>query len=210
MEVTQLEKWSSLDKAKLLVSSLVPLLILCIGFWFGHLESERANSSRVAALKFEQYEILGKEVNSIFSYLYYVGNWKEMTPVEVLQSKRTADTIFYTYESMFSDEFKAVYHDFMKLSFKTRNGWGKDAKIKSNFRYRVGLFSFFVPGNEGELTKVEWNNDWEQLFETDYITRVVELDPTDNLIHGTPQQHGKDLAKTYNSFKKQIAIELKF
>lgn len=210
MEVTELEEWSSLDKAKLGISFLVPVIILCIGFWFGYIESERANNSRVAELKFEKYEILGKEVNSIFSYLYYVGNWKEMSPVEVLQSKRTADTIFYTYESMFSDEFKAVYHEFMKVSFKTRNGWGKDAKIKSNFKHRMDLYSFLVNGKEGEQTKVNWNRDWEVLFDSNYKTRSVSLDSEDGLIHGTPQKHGNDLVQAYNSFKKQIAIELKF
>ncbi len=205
--------WNSLEKTKLVVSALVPILILFFGFWLGLIESNRENQSRVADLRFEVFKDVGKEVNTIYSYLLYVGSWKEMTPVDVLESKRKADTVFYTYSALFSREFKASYNNFMKEAFKTRNGWGMDAKLRTGYENRKNLNTFLSPNDKGELAKIEWDESWNILFtgETEGCdkTRNVKINSEDGLPHGYKTEHGENLSKLYEELNKQIAVELK-
>lgn len=69
--------WSDLEKAKLAVSILTPILVLILGIIINH---SIKSSERSSSLRSEIYRTIGGDLNDIYSYLAFVGGWKGLGP----------------------------------------------------------------------------------------------------------------------------------
>lgn len=90
--------------------------------------------------------------NDLFCFYALVGNWKELTPPDILDIKRKADKIFHVNASLFSDDFSSYYDEFMGSCFKTYTGMGEGAKLRT-------------PARLHKLNN--WDERWEHLFADD-------------------------------------------
>ena len=86
---------NTLEAAKLFASLVTPVLVLILGIVINN--SVKA-AERSMSLRSELYKTIGGELNDIYSYLSFVGGWKELTPAEVIARKRAVDKAMYTYK----------------------------------------------------------------------------------------------------------------
>jgi hypothetical protein len=99
--------------------------------WAGHaLQRRQKFFEAVMTEKVRHYTVLSPLLNLIFSYRMRVGDFLERTPESVLDAKRRADQEFWTFEYLWSADFRAAYHDFMNAAFKAFNEEGTKALIR--------------------------------------------------------------------------------
>jgi hypothetical protein len=168
--------WNSLEIAKLSVSLVTPVLVLILGIV---INNSIKSGERATALRSEIYKIIGGELNDIYSYLTFVGCWKEMTPLDMIAKKRVVDRAMYTYRPFFSDELFRTYDTFMQEAFQPFGGAGTDARIRSNVSTADG---------DRKTHQKEWHPGWEDRF-TQEGNKVAQKD-------------------AYNQFLEQLARDL--
>lgn len=128
--------WTSLEVAKLLVQSLVPLAI----FAFGVLVARRAKSWEEAAWQTQKgiewkqslFDRTIGNLNKLFCAFNYVGDWRTLAPPEIIKVKRELDGAIYGYKMLLGRETLDAYGGLMNVSFETARGRGKLIKIKAN------------------------------------------------------------------------------
>ncbi len=153
MTVENKSPWNSLEKAKIAVSAITPILVLTLGIIINNSVKE---GERSTALRSEIYKTVGGDLNDIYCYLSFVGGWKEMTPIDIIARKRAVDKAMYTYRPFFSKELFSTYERFMAEAFKPYGGAGKDARIRSDIETPDG--DRRIHGTKG------WDASWEDRF----------------------------------------------
>lgn len=145
--------WNSLEIAKLIVSAVTPILLLVLGV---SINSSIKDSERSTALRSEIYKSVGGDLNDIYSYLSFVGSWKELTPIEVIARKRAVDKAMFTYRPFFSKELFETYQRFMGEAFATFGGAGTDARIRSDITT--------PDGDRQKHSTKGWEQSWDERF----------------------------------------------
>jgi hypothetical protein len=151
--------WSGLEKAKLAASFLTPLLVLILGII---INNSIKSTERSTALRSEIYRAIGGDLNDIYSYLTFVGGWKEMTPSDVIARKRAVDKAMYTYRPFFSKELFDTYDTFMREAFAPYSSAGADARIRSDIATIDGDRRFTKEDNN-RAQREAYNKFLEQL-----------------------------------------------
>ncbi len=80
--------WNSLEKAKLAVSAITPVLVLAMGIVINNSVTE---GQRSTALRSEIYKNVGGDLNDIYCYVFLVGGWKDLTPIDIIARKRAVE-----------------------------------------------------------------------------------------------------------------------
>ncbi|PKD39129.1 hypothetical protein CWO84_15480 [Methylomonas sp. Kb3] len=168
--------WESLEIAKLGVSLVTPVLVLILGII---INNSIKTSERATALRSEIYKTVGGDLNDIYSYLAFVGCWKEMTPLEIIAKKRAVDKAMYTYKPFFSNELFHTYETFMEEAFAPYGGSGKDARIRSDISTADG---------DRQSHSKEWEVEWGDRF--------------------TKERNKLAQDQAYNRFLEQLARDL--
>lgn len=144
--------WNSLELAKLAASLVTPVLVLVLGIV---INNSIKSGERSTALRSEIYKTIGGDLNDIYSYLAFVGGWKDLTPLDVVAKKRAVDKAMYTYKPFFTPELFNTYETFMSEAFQPYGGAGKDARIRSDITTGDG---------DRRLHGKEWQDAWEDRF----------------------------------------------
>ncbi|WP_136465019.1 hypothetical protein [Flagellimonas onchidii] len=148
--------WNSLETTKLVISIIIPIIGGLIAWQLAKLgkdlESKQWLNKTVIEKRLEFYDRVVPDLNDLFCYYKRVGNWKELTPPEVILKKRKLDREFNIYAHLFeeTDSVMLKYNTYIHNCFKTYTGWGKDAKIRMDLSKRIKL--------------ANWNPKWEELF----------------------------------------------
>lgn len=168
--------WNSLEITKILVSLMTPILVFILGLV---INNSIKSTERSTSLRSEIYKSIGIDLNDIYSYLAFVGGWKETTPLEIINRKRAVDKAMYTYKPFFSEELFGTYEKFMNEAFATYGGAGTDAKIRSD-----------IITDDGDRSKhsTKWEPEWEKRF--------------------TKERNKQEQEKAYNDFLTQLARDL--
>ena len=128
------DQW--IDIADVAVRAITALAVLYIG----HLLSSRARrieervslGERLIEVRIELFNKAAIELNDIFCYLSYVGDWRELTPSEIVGRKRALDKLIFGNVPFFSSGLVAAYEHFMAVAFVTPQGRGTSARIRAN------------------------------------------------------------------------------
>ena len=141
------------------LSILTPLILVYLTFTVQSVLKEReAQFERQAQIlneKQNSYATLGVDLNIIYVYLADVGDFREYTPLEVIQRKREADRLFFIFRPYWSEETEERYTKFMDDAFETYSGSGKRARIRASADQKVAAYRV-----DGKL----WNQEWDQYF----------------------------------------------
>lgn len=145
--------WNSLEIAKLSVSAFMTILVFSLGIVINNsIKSEE----RSIALRSDIYRSIGGDLNDIYCYLEFVGNWKDLTPNDVIAKKRAADRTMYTYRPFFSRKLFDRYEAFMNEAFAAYGEPGKDARIRADIAS--------ANGDRRTHTMKGWDPLWEDRF----------------------------------------------
>jgi hypothetical protein len=151
--------WNSLEVVKLAVALLTPVLVLWLGYQVGkvtsRLKAAQWANQKVVEKRITVFDQVAPVLNDLYCYFAFVGNWKELTPPEMVRAKRTLDKAFYIYAPLFSRTFVQRYHSFIRECFETYAGVGHDARLRTPIESG--------DGDRRQLTS-GWDANWQKLF----------------------------------------------
>ena len=163
--------WDSLEVAKLLVGILTPISVAAIGWFISRrlrqLDQHMWASQKVIEKRIEVYDQIAPKLNSLFCFLTWVGNWKDVSPEDVIVYKRDLDKTMNIYRHLFEDEVFGCYQSYIHCAFRTFYGPGEDAKIRSA-----------INSSNGDRTKhcsYEWDENWNSRFAEGHETELSEV-----------------------------------
>ena len=127
--------WSSLEVAKLAVDALTPIVVLWLGYWVrklsARLTATQWANQKLIEKRLEIFDKVAPLLNDLYCYMMFVGNWKELTPPEMVQAKCSLDKTMYINAALFSPTFIQLYHDFIHICFETFTEAGHNARLKT-------------------------------------------------------------------------------
>ena len=156
--------WDNLKTAVIIIAVLGPVIIIFLTIRINrmkkHLISQYQSNQKLIEKRIEIFDQIGPKLNDMFSFFSYTGNWKELTPVDILRLKRELDMEINIKTALFSDELITKYTSFMTLCFVSHSGWEDEERIKSLYELR-------------QLNNLEWSREWIPLFDTNNVIEAT-------------------------------------
>jgi hypothetical protein len=147
------------------------------------LEEERWRNQELVKARLDRYNQLAIPLNSIFCYFTFIGRWKEISPVKVVELKRHADQAFYVTMPLFTEKVKKSYEKFMGLCFKHFGPWGEPAKLRTGFCLRRRHY----PDT--------WDDNWSSLFDREESK-------------GVSSEELASIREAHNEFLRALAVDV--
>jgi hypothetical protein len=129
-----------------------PLVVLLLGYMFS---KKQSRSEGLLNARFEYYERLAPQLNTLMCYMTFIGDWGKHSPDDVIQLKRSLDRQFYCALPLFSSPVGEAYRSFMNSCFRTFNDWGKEPLIISSAYRR----------REAWNAPAGWAGHWDAMFQ---------------------------------------------
>lgn len=166
-EIQQAEQiWNSLKIPIMIIAGLAPFIITFLVFRYKRiikvLKEKQQINQKVVEKRMEVYDRIGPKLNDIFCFYCYNGNWKEISPIDILSFKRELDKDINVSTPIFSNDISEKYNSFMRLCFVSFSGWEHEEKIKSLYELR-------------KEHNAEWDDDWIQFFDTKNVVEAVKV-----------------------------------
>jgi len=157
---------SSLKIAVILIAVLAPVIIVFLVHRFKrikkHLTNQHETNQKLIEKRIEIYERIGPKLNDLLSFFSYTGNWKELSPIDIMRLKRELDKEININTPLFSDDLSNEYNSFMQICFVAHSGWEHEEKIKTLYELR-------------QQNNPEWNDDWIPYFDTNNVVEGIKL-----------------------------------
>ena len=166
-EIQQTEQiWNSLKIPIMIIATLAPIIIAFLVIRYNRiikrLDRKHQTNQRIVEKRIEIYDRIGPKLNDIFCFYCYNGNWKEITPIDIVRLKKELDKDINVNTPILSNDISGKYIDFMRLCFVSFSGWEHKEKIKSLYEIR-------------QEHNVEWNDDWIQFFDTNNVIEGIKM-----------------------------------
>lgn len=166
-EIQQAEQvWNSLRIPITIIAALAPVIIVFLVFRYkkiiNGLDKKHQTNPRKVEKRVEIYDRIGPKLNDIYCFYCYNGNWKEISPIDIVRLKKELDKDINVSAPLLSDDISEKYTNFMRLCFVAFSGWEHDEKIKSLYELR-------------QDNNVDWNDDWIPYFDTNNVVEAVRL-----------------------------------
>ncbi|WP_323120552.1 hypothetical protein [Burkholderia alba] len=152
--------WNSLDAVRLVVDILTPLSVTALGWLISRrlkrLEFVQWTNQKLIEKRLEIYDTIAPQLNRLLCFYTWVGHWKDISPDDVVRTKRELDKTIHIYRHLFDDDVYLAYQGFIHALFETHAGAGQDAKIRSH-----------VEGPHGDRSRhgsYAWNPAWTARF----------------------------------------------
>jgi hypothetical protein len=152
--------WNSLEVVKLLVAALAPISVALLGWFISgqlkRLEDLQWKNRKVVEKRIEIFDRLAPDLNQLYCYFAWIGNWKELTPLKIIAIKRSLDHGFHVNRYIIGEEVFRSYDVFISLTFETFTGPNKDARIRTA-----------ITGPDGDRrssSSYVWDNAWVERF----------------------------------------------
>lgn len=152
--------WSTLEIVKLIVSALTPLAVVALAFQVTkatkRLEARQWASQKLVEKRIALLSEALPELNDLRCYFAWVGNWKELSPRDILQRKRSLDRLFYANQPFFQPATVEAYERFSAMVYKTYSAPGRNAQLRTGPTSRNGKRS--------EAYGHGWDPRWNAYF----------------------------------------------
>ncbi|WIY24010.1 hypothetical protein [Parasedimentitalea psychrophila] len=154
------------------VAFLTPLTIALVGYVLNRrlksIDHAQWQNRKIVEKRLDLYDKIAPNLNAIFCFFVWIGYWKDVSPKYLIEKKRELDKVVNIYRHLLSEDFYTTYNSFIHLAFQTYSGAGKDALIRSHISCG--------DGDRKEHTNYEWNDEFEQLFDTSSIPQKNEIE----------------------------------
>ncbi|OZB60646.1 MAG: hypothetical protein B7X39_09485 [Lysobacterales bacterium 14-68-21] len=165
------DPWNTLEIVKLFAGVLTPLSVAALGWFISRrlkrLELVQWSNQKLIEKRLAVYDSVAPLLNKLLCFYTWVGDWKEVSPEDVVKAKRELDKSFNIYRHLFDDEVYEAYQTYIHVLFETFTGAGLDAKIRSN-----------VNGPDGDRTShctYTWNSAWSGKFSEEKVVGKSEV-----------------------------------
>jgi hypothetical protein len=158
--MTEPSPWNSLEIAKLIVSALTPVAVVLLGLWVARLtrrvEASQWVNQKLIEKRIKLLDDVLPKLNEVYCYFMWIGNWKELSPADIIQRKRELDKVFFANQPFFSAHALAAYQEFTHVLFKTYAAPGVDARLRTASESHDGNRITSYPGT--------WRPEWSDMF----------------------------------------------
>jgi hypothetical protein len=152
--------WTSFEFAQLGVEALAPVLVVIVGLALNRsvkrLEQAQWGNQKIIEKRLALYDEIAPDLNKLYCFYMWVGYWKDVSPKDVVDTKRKLDTTVNIYRHLMSRDFYTAYEGFIDLLFLTYSGTGEDAKIRSAI---IGPL-----GDRSIHANYIWERQWDSSF----------------------------------------------
>lgn len=156
-----LADWTGEDIITTVVNALTPISVAFAGLLVARATKRLETSQWVNQKLIERRIALVGEIspglNDLYCYYRFIGNWKELSPTDIVDRKRTLDRTVFSNRPFLSEPAMAAYRDYMGLLFSTFTTANADARL------RTTLTSQFGDRREAFRGGI-WNDSWGELF----------------------------------------------
>jgi len=150
--------WNSLEITKLAVEALVPLSIFVLGGVVERrsqlLEQTIWKAQKGIEWKQSLFDRTIGGFNKLFCAFNYIGNWRNLSPQEIIETKRALDVEIYGYRMLLSPETVTAYNKLSDVAFSTFRGRGLQMQIRANVSMYAG-------------SAHDWNDSYREMFVPD-------------------------------------------
>jgi len=137
-------------------------LILRLSAIFRKQDNEQGINQKIIDKRIAVFDKVATKLYDILCFYLYMGNWVEISPVDVIKLKRELERDTNIYTPLFSDELIDKIQEFNQLCFITLSGWEHDVKIKSLYELR-------------EEHNLEWEDNWYRYFDTNNVVEATMM-----------------------------------
>lgn len=138
----------------LLTDMFIPLVLCWLGFrahkYVDRLTRHRRLSEVESMWRLEVFRELQGNLNDIFCYFNYQGNWASMSPDDATAAKRASDRIVYMNTFLWSREFLDAYEKYTAAAFVQEQG------PENSFLFRANVAR--------HRKNKKWEDSWEDRF----------------------------------------------
>ncbi len=153
--------WTSLEIAQLVVQLLVPVSVGLVGFLINQrlkqIDEVQWKGRKAIEKRIETYERVAPDLNRLYCYMMWIGDWQEVTPPDAIQMKRRLDNAFYVSRYLIGEPVFEAYQAFVALLFRTYHAPGRDALIRSTLESR--------DGDRRKSAHFVWKPEWDAAFD---------------------------------------------
>lgn len=118
--------------------------------------------------RLEIYDKIAPDLNRIYCFRRYLGYWKEISPPDLIVTKRRLDKHVNINRYLLSEEFYRAYLDFMAVTFRTFTGQGEDAKIRAVVVHDLG--------DRRVHSAYDWDEGYEYMFDAEDLPTDYQVD----------------------------------
>lgn len=165
MQLTE-QIWDNLKIVIMIIAVLAPLAIVFLSIRHKRIIKARnkkhQTNQRIIEKRLETYDRIGPKLNDILSFYCYSGNWKEISPPDIIRLKKELDMELNISMPLFSDDISKKYNAFIQACFVSFSGWEHKEKIKSLYEIR-------------KEHNNEWDDDWIQYFDTNNVMEAIKM-----------------------------------
>jgi len=123
---------------------------------------------RIISKRLQIYERIAPDLNRIYCFRRYLGYWKDVSPPDLITTKRRLDREVNISRHLLSEEFYRAYLDFMGLTFRTFTGQGEDAKIRAVVVHDLG--------DRRIHAAYQWDEAFEWMFDAEDLPTDYQID----------------------------------
>lgn len=160
-----------MELAKLIASIATPLTVAIVGYLLSQrlksIDEAQWQNRRIIEKRLDLFDQISPGLNEILCFLCWIGYWKDISPRQLVETKRRLDKTVNIYRHLLSEDFYTRYNEFIHLAFKTYTGRGKDALIRSEIANNWG--DRRTQGNYG------WEGGFDDLFVSDLTVPRHEI-----------------------------------
>jgi hypothetical protein len=175
-------EWNSLEIVRLLVEFGTPVAIVLIGFYIQRQVSRLDLSIQRELKELDQtlwanqtviqerialYRTIGPLLNDVYCYFMWIGKWKEISPLQVIEKKRELDRQMYVYRFLFSPELFEAYRAFIRSCFEENASVNADATLLTalvSHDNDLRRESYLASMPSSVSASAEWPESWNRRF----------------------------------------------
>lgn len=154
----------------LFVNITLPVVLVFIGWRINksikELEHSHWANQKIIEKRLQLFDQIAPRLNDLYCFYLFIGRWKEISPMDLVQIKRELDRLVYTYRAILGVELTETYRNFMdKVAFHVYNKAGENARIIGEIENRLG--------DRRIHAAYDWQDEWQQVF---YADRTFDRD----------------------------------
>lgn len=125
----------NIEVVKVVLGVLTPLVAAILGLLINQrvkrIEERQWFDRKIIERRLVLYDAMAPGLNDIFCFFLAVGRFRDITPPELVSSKRALDKSYHLGKFLMSKEWGQAYDSMIELCFRTGNAAGVDAKIRA-------------------------------------------------------------------------------
>lgn len=163
---------TTFDLMKLSISAFTPIIVLIFGFVLNRrlksIDAAQWQNRKIIEKRIEIYDNVAPDLNKIYCFCRFIGYWKDISPQDMIVTKRQLDKSVNIYRHLLSESFYANYNIFIHTAFTTYTGHGKDALIRSEINNTWG--------DRRIHSNYNWEGSFDDMFESKKTAPLSQLD----------------------------------